>query len=115
MPILRIVSDSRLSDEVVSEIKLLGSILGYDDPRRIWVEVGDGLTQPDVMAVTVTVEKGDFKKLRFEEFCVKVGRYLRDVVSKSVEVVCPTEFGVRSMCWYPTEEGAQIYGGEQQP
>ena len=113
MPILRIVSDSQLPDDIVNQVKVLGSILGYNDPRCIWVEVSDGLTQPDVMAVTVTVEKRDFEKQQFEEFCIEVGQYLREAVGKSVEVVRPTEFGVHSICWGPTEEGAQIYGGGQ--
>jgi len=113
MPILRIVSDSTLSEEVVNQVKVLGSIIGYNDPRCIWVEVSDGLTQSDVVAVTVTVEKDDFKKPTFEEFCTEVGRYLREAVGKSVEVVRPTEFGVHSICWCPNEEGARVYGGGQ--
>lgn len=113
MPILRIVSDSQLPGNVIGQAKVLGSILDYHDPRCIWVEVNDNLTQPDIMLVTVMVEKHDFRKPQFDEFCTEVGQYLREAVSKSVEVVRPSEFGIHSICWCPTEEGARIYGGGQ--
>lgn len=113
MPILRIVSDSQLPDDIVNQVKVLGSIIGYSDPRCIWVEVSDSLTQSDVMVVFVNIEKRDIDHPQFGEFCIKVGQYLREAVGKSVEVVRPTEFGIHSICWCPTEEGVRIYGGGQ--
>ena len=112
MPILRIVADRKLSAEEINQVKTLGSILGYNDPRCIWIEVSDGLTQPDVMFVTVTCEKSDFEKSQFKEFCLAIADYLRESTKKSVEVVRPIDGGIDSICWYPTEIGTQIYGGD---
>ena len=113
MPILRIVSNRKLSTDEVNQVKVLGSILGYHDPRCIWVETNGDLTQDDAMAVTVTCEKQDFDKPQFGEFCREVGNYLREATDKSVEVVRPIDGGIESVCWCPTEEGAQRYGGGQ--
>ena len=113
MPILRIVSDSKLSGDQVSAVKGLGAMLGYDDPCKIWVETSGDLTQPDVMYVTVTVVEQDFTHPQFEKFCFSIADYLRRMTDKSVEVVRPTNTGIHSICWCPTEEGARIYGGGQ--
>ena len=113
MPILRIVSDSKTPYDHVEAIKGLGAKLGYDDPRKIWVETSSDLTQPDVMYVTVTVVEQDFAHPQFEKFCFHIANYLRMVTRKSVEVVHPTNTGIHSVCWCPTEEGAQVYGGGQ--
>ncbi len=112
MPILRVVSDQKLPDEVVDTIKNLGRWIDYD-PRMIWIEVSDGLTQSDVMYVSVTVEDSDFHKSGFPNFCKAVGDYLRDTTHKSVEITHPTNIGMHGISWHPTEEGAQIYGGGQ--
>ena len=113
MPILRIVSDRKLSVDKVNQVKILGSILGYNDPRFIWVETSSDLTQSDVMVVTVACEKQDFDKPQFGEFCHEVGKYLREATDKSVEIVRPIDGGIESVCWCPTEEGAQHYGDGQ--
>jgi len=109
MPYLQIASDSKLSESVVNRVKALGSILGYDDPRKIWVAVNDGLTQSDVMMVMVSVEKGDFEGPLFGMFCHQVARCLRDAVGKSVEVSVSI---ILSVSWCPTEAGALTYGIE---
>lgn len=113
MPILRIVADRKLSEDEVNQVKVLGSILGYNDPRCIWVETNGDLTQSDVMAVTVTCVKADFEQPQFGTFCRKVGNYLHMATNKSVEVVRPIDGGIESVCWWPTESGRRIYGGGQ--
>ncbi len=110
MPFLRIVSGSKLPDEIVDQVKILGSIIGYHDPRRILVEVSDGLTQDDVIAVTVNAESADLQKKHFESFCHAIGQYLTGATGKSVAVTRPTEFGIHSICWFPNKEGEKIYG-----
>ncbi len=110
MPIIRVVSDQKLGGEEVNQIKVLGSLLGYHDPRCIWVETSGDLTQDDVMAVTVQCEKRDFESPVFGEFCARVGAYLRDATNKSVEILRPIDGGVESLHWAPTKYGEQIYG-----
>ena len=113
MPLLRIVSDSSLSRHAVIQVKAFGNIIGYNDPRCIWVEVNDSLTQSDVVVVTVTCEQKDFDHKEFKSFCIAIGTFLQKATNKSVEVVRPIDGGIESIHWSPTDEGASIYGGGQ--
>ena len=109
MPLIRIVSDSDLSDEYIAQVKKFGALIGYE-PSHILVEISKDLRQPDVIFVVVMANKKDVVHLRFKEFCSKIGLCLRKSNNKSVEVVRPDASGIEQVRWCPTENGTRIYG-----
>lgn len=110
MPILEVVSNVYAYDpDTVQKIKALGSLIGYNDPKRIWVTTRPGLQQEDVAYVLVMVKESDYRHENFGYFCDELAGLLREALNKSVEVILPGGGPMLPMAWAPTKEGAIIY------
>lgn len=108
MPFIRIVSSDSVDrlNVIADEVKRLGSVIGYNDPRRIWVEVSDKLTQNGVVLALVSAEDKDVNHPRFQDFCDQIAVLLRAGLHKSAEVV---RVPMYATSWAPTPEGEKIY------
>lgn len=109
MPFIRINSSQPVDPGTIARIKGYGEILGYSDPRRIWVTVALGLQQDDVVLAEVFAKEEDFENGVFVKFCQRVANRLRLDLGKSAEVVTPADVPMRPVAWAPTEEGAEVY------
>lgn len=109
MPIVEIVATQRLTEIEVTPIKKTGVIIGYDDPKKIWVRSSDDLTQSDIMYVKIYAEASDRAKPSFTSFCEAIALYLQYSFSVSVEVMVCT---INESYWFPTEDGVKVYGSE---
>jgi hypothetical protein len=109
MPILEVVSKKQIPKSVVTELKISGGILGYTDPKKIWVRSSSDLTQDDVVYVLVRISKEDAENTCVKLFYGAIGDILRTRLDKSVEVIpCVMETSL----WFPTAQGIEVYGTE---
>ena len=109
MPILKVYADRIIGLATTKKLKMVGKLLTYDDPRRIWIVSSADLQQEDVAFVEVLVKYDDFKQGNFTRVCTRIGEILRDDLGKSVEVVIPAEGPMEPQAWLPTKQGTQVY------
>lgn len=108
MPHIRVIASEKITTRVEDQLKRIGLGFGYSDPRKIWVSTEDTMRQNDVAFVEITVAHEVRASQDFKHTCDDLAAYLRTEMRRSIEV------GARVMdeiSWFPTEEGAQIYGG----
>ena len=111
MPILEIVCDEQaVSEDLIMKVKQLGSLIGYDDPRKVWASFQRGIfLQRGIVYVKVLVKESDYRHENFQLFCDTLAGLLRETLGRSVEVVVPGGVPMLPVSLALTKEGEEIY------
>ncbi|HEV7448962.1 MAG TPA: hypothetical protein VGP13_00275 [Candidatus Paceibacterota bacterium] len=110
MPIFRVTCSTCLGGDVADDIKAFGALIGYDDPKKIWVVSESGLMQDDVGFIEVMVTQVDYGHQNFKKLCDEVAKLLQEELGRSFEVILPGGGPMLPVSFRPTKEGAEIYG-----